>query len=159
MARGALLWDARLHMARKHSLCVASSVATVAGRWGPREGSGMTGGTKGRGMFARQWEAGRCMVETAVEPVGLRMAFGTVQRVAQLHVLGRIVVLHLMAIDTLGFGRSKVPLVAGRTLCDGFVAPLQLKAGGEVVERGWFPTRSGMARGALFRDARSHMAR
>ena len=49
-------------------------MATVAGRWGPREGSGMTGGTKGRGMFARQREAGRCMVETAVEPVGFSMA-------------------------------------------------------------------------------------
>ena len=159
MARGALLWDARLHMARKHSLCVASSVATVAGRWGPREGSGMTGGTKGRGMFARQWEAGRCMVETAVEPVGLRMAFGTVQRVAQLHVLGSGVVLGLVATYTFGFGRGKVPLVAGRTLCDSLMATLQLEAGGEVVERGRFPARRGMARGALFWDARSHMAR
>ena len=110
-------------------------MATVAGHWRPREGSGMTCGTKGCGMFARQREAGRCMVETAVEPVGFSMALGTVQRIAQLNMLGRIVVLHLVATDALGFGRGKVPLVARRTLCDGLMATLQLEAGGEVVER------------------------
>ena len=159
MARGALFGDARSHMARKNSLCVARGVATVAGRWRPRKGGHMAGGTKDRGMFARQREAGRCVVETAVEPVGFRMALGTVQRVAQLQMLGSGVVLGLVATYTFGFGRGKVPLVTGRTLCDGFVATLQLEAGGEVVERGRFPARRGMARGALFWDARSHMAR
>ena len=134
-------------------------MATVAGRWGPRKGSRMTSGPKGRGMFTSQREAGRCMVETAVDPVGLRMAFGTVGWVAQLHMFGRGVVLCLVATDTFGFRRGKVSLVAGRTLCDSFVATLQLEAGGQVVERGWFPTQSGMARGALRRDARCHMAR
>ena len=49
-------------------------MATVAGRWGPRKGGHMAGGTKDSCMFARQREAGRCMVETAVEPVGFSMA-------------------------------------------------------------------------------------
>jgi hypothetical protein len=110
-------------------------MATVAGRRGPRKSGRMTGGTKGRGMFARQREAGRCMVETAVEPVGLRMALGTLQRIAQLDMLGSVVVLRLVATDTLGFGRGEVPLVARRTLCDCFMATLQLEASGEVVER------------------------
>jgi hypothetical protein len=69
-------------MARKRSLCVASGMATVAGSRGPRKGGRMAGRTKGRGMFARQREVGRCMVETAVEPVGFSMAFGTVGWVA-----------------------------------------------------------------------------
>ena len=99
------------------------------------------------------------MVETAVEPVGLRMTFGTVGRVAQLDMLGSVVVLHLVATDTLGFGRGKVPLVAGRTLCDCFMAPLQLEAGGKVVESRRFPSHRGMARGTLFWDARGNVAR
>ena len=110
-------------------------------------------------MFAREREAGRCMVETAVEPVGLRMTFGTVGRVAQLDMLGSVVVLHLVATDTFWFRRGKVPLMAGRTLCDGFVAPLQLEACGQVVESRRFPTHRGMARGALFWDACGYMAR
>ena len=101
----------------------------------PREGGCMTSGTKGRGMFTRQREAGRCVVEAAVEPVGFRMAPGTIRWIAQLHMLGCVVVLRLVATDTFGFGRGNVPFVAGRTLCDGFVATLQLEAGGEVVER------------------------
>ena len=72
---------------------------------------------------------------------------------------GRSVVLHLVATDTLGFGRGEVPLVARRTLCDGLMATLQLEAGGEVVKRGRFPARRGVARGALPGDARCHMAR
>ena len=110
-------------------------------------------------MFARQREAGRCVVEAAVEPVGFSMAFGTIRWIAQLHMLGCVVVLRLVATDTFGFRCSNVPLVARRTLCNGFVATLQLEAGGQVVESRRFPSCRGMACGAIIGNARGNMAR
>ena len=112
MARGAVIGDARRNMAREGRLCKARGMATVAGCRGPRKRGHMARRTRHGCMFARQREAGRRMVETAVEPVGFRMALGTVRWVAQMYVLGRAIVLGLVAAYTFGFRRCQVPLVA-----------------------------------------------
>ena len=112
MARGAIIGDARRNMAREGRLCKARGMATVAGCRGPRKRGHMARRTRHGCMFARQREAGRRVVENAVEPVGFRMALGTVRWVAQLYVLGRTIVLRLVATGTFGFRRCQVPLVA-----------------------------------------------
>ena len=112
MARGAIIGDARRNMAREGRLCVACGMTTVAGRWRPRKCGHMARRTWHGCVFACQREAGRRVVENAVEPVGLGMAPVAVQRIAQLDMIGSRVVLRLVATYTFGFRRSHVPLVA-----------------------------------------------
>jgi hypothetical protein len=76
-----------------------------------------------------------------------------------LFVIGRIVVLNLVAGNTFLCGSRQVSLVAIRTLYNRFMSTLQfIPSVSCMVKRGWFPCRSGVAGRTIVGDSGSHMA-
>ena len=98
------------------------------------------------------------MVETVLQPIVRIVAFCTVGRVAKLLVLRRIVILYLVTGDAFGFRSRQVAFVTVGTLNYCFVASLQLKSGGGMIERRRFPAGGGVAGGTIVRDSGSSMA-
>lgn len=99
----------------------------------------MAGRTRGCRMGSGEDEPGLCMVEGGVLPAHRIVAHLAILRILLGFVVAGIIILNLVAADTLRGGTHHAAFMAICTLCNAGVATRQNEAGAGMVECRWLP--------------------